>query len=75
MLFFIYIYIYIKISKIYQLNVIKKIKKAHKKKLVKDFKIFLKKKNKKNQQYGCERYKHISEDEKIIWLSMEKKIL
>ena len=40
----------------YQLNIIKKIKKDYKKKLVKDTKIFLKKKKKKDMN-GCERIK------------------
>ena len=31
---------------------------------MKDIKIFLKKKKKKKKQYGCERYKKLSEDEK-----------
>ena len=31
---------------------------------MKDIKIFLKKKKKKGEQYGCECYKNISEDEK-----------
>ena len=35
-------------SKVYQLNIIKKIKKANKEKLAKDIKIFLKKKKKKS---------------------------
>ena len=43
------IYIYIKkFQKIYQLNIINKIKKDFKKKLVKDIKIVMKKKKKKN---------------------------
>ena len=47
----------------YQLNIIKKIKKDYKKKLVKGTKIFLKKKKKKDLN-GRERYKNLSEDEK-----------
>ena len=43
---------------------IKKIKKDYKRKLAKDIKIFLKKKKKKNQQYGHERYKNLSKGEK-----------
>ena len=34
------------------------------KKLVKDIKIFLKKRKKKKPQYGCECYKNLSKDEK-----------
>ena len=36
-------------------------KKVYKKRLVKDIKIYLKKKKKK-QQYGCKHYKNFSED-------------
>ena len=39
---------------IHQLNIIKIIKKDYKKNLVKDIKVFLKKKKKNKQQYGCE---------------------
>ena len=43
------------------------------KKLAKDIKIFLKKKKRKKKwKYGHERYKNLSEDEKLNWLSMEK---
>ena len=35
--------------------------KDYKKKLLKDIKIFLKKKRNKNRQYGHERYKNLSE--------------
>ena len=48
-------------------------KESTQKKLVKDIKIFVKKKKKKKQQYGHERYKNLSEGEKINWLSIEKK--
>ena len=57
-----FVFIYIKMS---QLNNINKIKKNYKGKLVKDVKIFLKKKKKKKHQYGGERYKNLSENEKI----------
>ena len=43
----------------YQLNIIKIIKKDCKEKLVKDIKSFLKKKKKKKQQYSRERYKNL----------------
>ena len=39
-------------------------RKTVKKKLVKDIKIYLKKKKKKKQDYGSERYKNLSKDEK-----------
>ena len=48
-------------------------KESTQKRLVKDIKIFVKKKKKKKQQYGHERYKNLSEGEKINWLSIEKK--
>ena len=47
-LFFIYIYKTVIIKNIYQLNIIKKITNDWEKKLVKDMKIFLKKKRKKS---------------------------
>ena len=43
-------------------------------KLMKDFKIFLKKKMKKKQQHGSERYKNLSGDEKYS-MSREKNII
>ena len=43
--------------KIYQQNIIKKIKRDYKKKLVKDIKIFPKKKKKKSDNMGREIYK------------------
>ena len=42
----------------------RKIKEMLLKKLLKDVKIFLNKKNKKRQQYCCECYKNLSENEK-----------
>ena len=39
-------------------------RKTVKKKLAKDIKIYLKKKKKKKQDYGSERYKNLSKDEK-----------
>ena len=39
-------------------------KESLRNKVVKDIKIFLKKKTKKKRQYGHEHYKHLSEDEK-----------
>ena len=59
--------------KIYQLNIVKKIKKGCKKRLVKDIKIFLKKKKEKRQQYGRERYENLSEDEKQTLVEYRKK--
>ena len=37
-------------------------------------KTFLKKKKEEKGQYGRERYKNLSEDEKIDWLSIENNI-
>ena len=63
--------------KIYQLNIFKKIKKEYKKDLMKDIRIFLKnkKKKKKKQQYGCECYKNLSEEEKQKLLGIEKNVI
>ena len=58
----------IMLLKNYQLNIIKKIKEDYEKKLVKDIKIFLRKKKKKKQQYSRERYKNVVADKKINWL-------
>ena len=58
----------------YELNIIKKIKKNYKNQLLKDTKIFLRRKLKK-PQYGCERYKNLSEDEKQELVEYRKKIL
>ena len=62
-----------KYLKHYQLKIIKKIKKDYKKMLMKDIKIFLKKKKKKKQQYGRECYKNLSEDEKQKLVEYRKK--
>ena len=63
--FYTFLFIYIKISKnlsakYYQ----EKKKKDYKKNLVKNIKVFPKKKKKKKQQYGRESCKNLSEDEK-----------
>ena len=61
--------------KIYQLNIIKKIKEYYKKKLEKDIKIFLKKK-KKNSNNMVMKVKKISQKMKNInWLSVDKNII
>ena len=62
-----------KCLKTYQLNIIKKIKKNCKKKLLKDIKVFVKKRKKKKQQYGCERYKNLSEDKKSKLVEFRKR--
>ena len=52
----------------HQLNLIKT-------KLVKDIKLFLKKKKKKKLQYGRERYKSLPEDEKQELVEYRKNII
>ena len=56
--------LYKKYQKILGPDIIEKTKKTFKKNLLKNNKIFLKKKKKTKQQYGSERYKNISENEK-----------
>ena len=55
-------------AKYYQDN-----KERLQKKLVKDIKVFLKKKKKKKRQYGPERYEKLSEDEKQKLVAYRKK--
>ena len=45
------------------------------KKLVKNIRVFLKKKKKKKRQYGRERYKYLPEDEKQKLVEYRKKVL
>ena len=49
-------------------------KESLQKKLVKDIKVFLKKKEKK-QQYSCECYKNLSEDEEQRLVEYRKNII
>ena len=49
-------------------------RKTVKKKLAKDIKIYLKKKKKKKQDYGRERYKNLSKDEKQKSVEYRKNI-
>ena len=49
-------------------------RKTVKKKLAKDIKIYLKKKKKKKQEYGRERYKNLSKDEKQKSVEYRKNI-
>ena len=53
----------------------KKIKKDYEKKLVKNIKIFLKKKRKKTREFGCEPYKNLSEDETNKLVEYKKNII
>ena len=59
-------------SKTLSANIIKKVKKDYKKKLIKDIKVFLKKKKKKRED-GRERYKNLVEDEKQKLVEYRKK--
>ena len=59
----VFFFIYIKTPKNLSAKYYQGNKKRLQIKLVKDIKIFLKKKKKTNQQYGCERDKNLSEDE------------
>ena len=59
--------------KIHQLNIIKIIKKRLQEKLVKDINVFLRKKKKKKEQYGSERYKTLPEGEKQKLVEYRKK--
>ena len=55
----------------YQLNIIKKIKKDYRKKFVKDIKIFLKKENKKGDNMALSIEKNI-ESEKMLYYIYKK---
>ena len=63
----------------YQLNIIEKNKERPQKNLTKDIKIFLRKKirkiKEKKQEYSCDRYKNISEDEKQKLAEYRKNIM
>ena len=61
-------------SKNDQLNIIKKIKVGYKKNLLKDIKIFLKKKKKKSDNMVVNVTKIYLKMKKINWLSMEKNV-
>ena len=61
-------------SKNDQLNIIKKIKVGYKKILLKDIKIFLKKKKKKSDNMVVNVTKIYLKMKKINWLSMEKNV-
>ena len=73
MIFFSYVY---KFLNIYQLNIIKKVKKDYLKKLIKDIKIFLKKKNERSDNMVMNVTK-ISQEmkKKKNWSSIEKNII
>ena len=69
--YFIYLYIH-KCQKIYQLNIIKKIKKTTKKARER-YQDLSKEEKWKKQQYHCECYKNLSENEKKKLVDLEKK--
>ena len=69
-----FLFNYIKMSKIHQLNIIKIIKKDLKKSLWKVSKSFQRRKRKK-QQYGSERCKNVPEYESKGWLSKKENII
>ena len=74
--FFIIFFSYIqKYLKIYQLNIISKIKKDYKKNLVKDIKIFLKKKKKKSNNMVMNATKISHKTKNKCFLSTEKNII
>ena len=58
--FIISFFVYIKCLKIYEQNIIKKIKKDYRKSLRK----ISNEEKEKKRQYGCERYKNLSENKK-----------
>ena len=59
----------------YQLIIIRKIKKDYNKKLLKDIKMFLKKKKKKSNNIIMNVTKIFQKTKKINWLSIEKIIM
>ena len=59
--------------KIFELTIIKKIKKDYKKKACERYKNLSKEEKEKKRQYGCERYKNLSEDEKQKLVEYRKK--
>ena len=62
-------------SKVYQLNIIKKIKKDNNKKARKRYQNLSNEEKEKKWQYARERYKYLSYDEKQSFLSIENNIL
>ena len=68
-------FVRVKTSKTLSAKYYQEIKREYKKDLVRDIKIFLKKKKKKKRQYGSERYKNFSKDEKQNLIECRKEIL
>ena len=71
-IFILYIYI-CKCLKIYQQNIIKKIKKIYKKKACEKYQNLSKDEKEKKQQYDQEHYKNLSEAEKQKLVEYRKK--
>ena len=70
-----FFFIYIKMSKALSAKCYQKNKERLRRKFVEDIKIFLRKKKKKKREYGRERQKNLSENEKKSLLSIEKNII
>ena len=64
-----------KCVKLYQPNIIKKIKKDYKRKACERYQNLSKEEKERKQQYGHESYKNLSEDEKQSLLGIEKNII
>ena len=74
--FFIVFFSYVqKCLKLYQLFIIKKIKKDYTKKTCERYQNLSKEEKEKKQQYGHERYKKLSEDEKQNLVGYTKNIM
>ena len=75
-MFFIVFFSYLqKCLKLYQLIIIKKIKKDYTKRICKRYQNLSKEEKEKKQQYGHERYKKLSEDEKQNLVEYTKNIM
>ena len=73
--FFINFFTYIKMSKNSSAKYYQENKERLQKKICKRYQSLSKKEKGKKQQYGRERYKNLSEDEKLSWLSIQKTIM
>ena len=62
--FIFFFYIYKKCLKIHQINITKVIRKDYRKKHRKRYQNHSTEEKEKKQQYGCEQYKNLKEDEK-----------
>ena len=57
----------------HQLNITKIITKGYKRSIVKNIKVLFRERKKKKQQYGCELYENLPEDEKQRKVEYRKK--